>query len=858
MKIRKIPALLLAFLLIINSIPLVAGALEQGELYSSQIISPELHDSPENMKYSLEALENNIDVDAFRALILSAVSECEETVDVSSLEIPTALAEYAADFIWYDMPEAFNVDGMSYSYYNSSGVQTLYSFTFKYRAFADTKEEYAACFSEFKAAADKLLKGIENNTSLSVTEKALLLHDRLAIWTEYDYVSLSVIKHTAYGAFVKRTSVCQGYAMAYMYLLRRAGIESYYCSSDSLNHGWNIVIINDKPYHVDVTWDDRAWGSYGRGFIGRVDHKNFLRSTSGIRETGHTAYDFDSSASDTTYDNYFWQDSTTAFQLIDNEIYYIDNTAGKLKRMSDKKDILDVTGNWYSSSGGVWQANFSCLSSAGGDLLYSLPDGVYKYTPGTGGVRIYTPVLGTNYSVFGFMYEDGYVICDINNTPNNGVYLSQVKSAYTPETPVAESMEIISPPTKTEYYTGDSLSLTGLVLKINYSDGTYKTVTSGYTHSGFSSASAGTVKVTVSYAGFSASFSVTVKTPSVSLSQDSFTLTEGETKALPFKTSPAGALVSWSSSDSSVVTVNEGKVTALKKGSAVITASIIYNGKTYSDTCTVNVLCAHKNTKNTAAVSATCVSSGFSAGVYCNDCNTYISGHTEIPVNPDAHKWDEGKITTEATCSVKGIKTYTCQNNNSHTYNEALGLNKNNHKDTKTVPATAPTFTAPGYTEGVYCSGCKTFLSGHKEIPMKESTFKDSENAVSDGEFISFASKLTAGDVLKNASEGSRITDEKGNAVAENTAAFTGMTLILPDGRSFTLVCPGDVNSDGNITAADARYVLRASVSLEKIENGSAVYKAANVNEDAVSASDARLILRASVGLEDQKQWLKP
>lgn len=62
----------------------------------------------------------------------------------------------------------------------------------------------------------------------------------------------------------------------------------------------------------------------------------------------------------------------------------------------------------------------------------------------------------------------------------------------------------------------------------------------------------------------------------------------------------------------------------------------------------------------------------------------------------------------------------------------------------------------------------------------------------------------------------------------------------------------GDVDGDGNITSADARLALRASVRLEKIEKGTARFFAADVDYDrALTAADARLILRASVGLED-------
>lgn len=59
----------------------------------------------------------------------------------------------------------------------------------------------------------------------------------------------------------------------------------------------------------------------------------------------------------------------------------------------------------------------------------------------------------------------------------------------------------------------------------------------------------------------------------------------------------------------------------------------------------------------------------------------------------------------------------------------------------------------------------------------------------------------------------------------------------------------GDVNNDGKVTAADARRILRYSVSLEDISKEDIAYANMDFN-DSISASDARFALRASVGLE--------
>ncbi len=64
----------------------------------------------------------------------------------------------------------------------------------------------------------------------------------------------------------------------------------------------------------------------------------------------------------------------------------------------------------------------------------------------------------------------------------------------------------------------------------------------------------------------------------------------------------------------------------------------------------------------------------------------------------------------------------------------------------------------------------------------------------------------------------------------------------------------GDADGNGKITAADARYSLRASVGLETVTEE--LIALLDINKDkAVTAADARLILRASVGLEDHTKW---
>lgn len=371
-------------------------------------------------------LKDIVDIEKLKNHVLKGTSACKTSIDISSFNIPLSAenANCLFELISNETPENFHLgDHLSYSY--SGGKILAIMPTYVY-----TSSEYSEMLSELRAAKDKMLTGIKGNSSLGDVEKALLIHDRLALLCEYDY-NYTANRYTSYGALVDGTAVCQGYAVAYDYLLEDVGIECYYCVSDTLNHGWNIVYINNTPYHVDVTWDDYSWGNGERGAVGVVSHDNFLRSTDGIFSTGHKAYDYDTFPSDTTYDNYFWQDSETAFQLAGDEIYYIDNKSAKLRRYSDRKDLCSVSDMWQNER--YYWNNQARLACDGTYLYYSLSDAVYKYDiAGNSSSKIFEPELSGYDSIYGFEYSDGVLICDINNGAPYSGFLSnlyQIKKA---------------------------------------------------------------------------------------------------------------------------------------------------------------------------------------------------------------------------------------------------------------------------------------------------------------------------------------------------------------------------------------------------------------------------------------------
>ena len=84
--------------------------------------------------------------------------------------------------------------------------------------------------------------------------------------------------------------------------------------------------------------------------------------------------------------------------------------------------------------------------------------------------------------------------------------------------------------------------------------------------------------------------------------------------------------------------------------------------------------CRHNNTVFIQESFPNCITVGYTAGVYCYDCDTWIEGHEEKAINP------------------------------------------NNHVNQKDYEAVDFTCTMDGYTSGVKCEDCGKWLSGHDVI----------------------------------------------------------------------------------------------------------------------------------------------
>ena len=386
------------------------------------------------------SLASTYDATALEKRIVEGIKAWQTSIDVSELGLTRDdIDNGAVKSIINSHPEFISLSG-GYTYWTSGSSITKIQFTYLTNA-KEEQQELDAALQEVKSKID--------TSGMSDEEIVLAYHEYLTSTVAYayeDYFNGTIAAnhgYDMYGALVKHSCVCQGYAETMFYLLREAGLSCAIASSGNINHAWNIVKIHGKWYHIDATWDDPVWDMPGRSY-----HDYFLVSFDTMNKNtliNHTKDRTDmvvsaqwgdtyTTAVDTTYESgKFWNGIEKAIFYKDGYWYSISEGSSKTSFNINKyqystninKVLYSGTAKWTAPSGGYYPGVYSSIYLRGDNLYFTTPDSLNKIditstnvTP-TELINIrtqYNSSTGNNLYAFGEQY--GKLVYFITDSPN--------------------------------------------------------------------------------------------------------------------------------------------------------------------------------------------------------------------------------------------------------------------------------------------------------------------------------------------------------------------------------------------------------------------------------------------------------
>lgn len=604
----------------------VATASMEGILASGGLL-----ESPAKKARTLSAYDHSHDQE-----IVSAMENVEESLDVKGFGITTTNVEEIISNLVNTNPQIFYIEKWGWSYYSNGEVVGL---NFVYD---DSVENIRAKQKQVDRAVEEALESVDTS-SMTEEEIALAFHDYLAANIAYDKDNfqnntLPEYAYDIYGAFVEKKAVCQGYALAYMYLLQKENIPCGIASSDAANHAWNVIEIDGKWYHADATWDDPTYDN-----LGRVMHNYFLISTDTLLSDEAKKSDYITEtpitesyqeATDKSLEDEFWTNSETVIHYYDENWYYADKDEFKIVKyhysQKNEETLLQDDYIWrvIGSSSGYYSGNFSRLAGVGNQLYYTTPTEIYKMNLDNGeSLNVYSPDCTDGY-LYGLGIQDDMLAYVVKATPNSDgtetVLKTNINIKHTHswkeisrteatcmndgkiiqkcEECGMEGTEII-PATKDISGCRLVLSQTSVIYNgkaqrpgVSLYDGTQKIPVSAYRINYENNTNVGTAKIDLEgigdYTG-NVTGSFTIRKAGTAISAaGSYTKNYGSGAFSLGATAASGGKLSYKSSDTKVAAVSsDGRVTLKGPGRATITitaaATASYNGATKRVTITV-------------------------------------------------------------------------------------------------------------------------------------------------------------------------------------------------------------------------------------------------------------------------------
>ena len=666
------------------------------------------------------SLASTYDATAIEERIVEGIKTWQTSVDVSGLGLTKDdITNGAVRSIINSHPEFIGLSG-GYRYWSSGSSITEIEFTY----LTNAKEEQ----QELDAALQKVKSKIDIS-GMTDEEIVLAYHEYLTSTVAYayeDYFNGTIASnhgYDMYGALIKHSCVCQGYAETMFYLLREAGLPCAIASSENINHAWNIVKINGKWYHIDATWDDPVWDMPGRSY-----HDYFLVSFDTMNEltdpknTGEDRSDMVVSAQwgdtyttavDTTYESgKFWNGVKKVIFYKEGYWYSISEGSSKISFNINKyqystninKVLYSGTAKWTAPSGGYYSGVYSSIYLRGDNLYFTTPDSLNKIditstnvTP-TELINIRTQhnsSTGNNLYAFGEQY--GKLVYFIADSPNN---IKKTRDSNNSSKYNKEYAE----------YTFEMCTSHKWDVGVVVTAPTYKTTgIRKYTCTNCGETKTETIaKLVCTEHKWDAG--VVTKAPTyTSTGEKKYTCTNcGETK-----TETVDKLVCTEHAWDAGVVTKEPTYTSTGEKKYTCTNC----GETKTETVDKLVCTEHAWDAGVVTKEPTYTSTG-EKKCTCTNCGT-TKTETIGKLGCISHVWDEGEVVTEPTYINKGTKKYTCKNCGETKTEDIAKLECTEHNWNAGEVIIEPTYKTTG-TVKYTCTKCD--ITRTEDIPKLECT----------------------------------------------------------------------------------------------------------------------------------------
>ncbi len=247
-------------------------------------------------KYAYESLPDEVQL--VYDEMLSAILSHTAKITLSTMDMGAMRRAYAA--VCSDYGGLFWVDGYVFTKYTKGGELVSLEFAPKYTM---TKEEREDTQTEIDAVVEEWLSGISvNDTDY---DKAKYVYELLADNTEY--VQGAADCQNIISVFLKRRTVCQGYACAVQYLMGQLGVRGAIVTGTALGqaHAWNLLCLDGEYYYMDATWGNAGYKS-SEGEEKPFTDYNYMTMTTAEMQKGHIpGPDLELPECTATEDNYF-------------------------------------------------------------------------------------------------------------------------------------------------------------------------------------------------------------------------------------------------------------------------------------------------------------------------------------------------------------------------------------------------------------------------------------------------------------------------------------------------------------------------------------------------------------------------